>query len=251
MGKKKRQTFLDLAGEQFDRLTVIEEVDQRARGSVCWKCKCTCGNEKVVASRYLVGGNVRSCGCLQEELNKRAKYDLTGDTSGRLTALNYVYGTGHWLCKCSCGKETLVQTNHLRMKLRKSCGCLRQMETHGRWKGGYKHTKDGYVLVKTRETLNHPRVDSHGYVKEHTLVLEEKLSRYLERDEFAHHRNNIPWDNRPENLELVTKETHFIGSRVSDLVEFARWVLNKYDPESLVEELRDEVIGELQLLAAN
>lgn len=249
--RKERTNFLDLAGREFGRLTVIEEMTQRTRGSVCWKCKCTCGNEKVIASKYLMNGDVRSCGCLQEELNKQPKYDLVGFESGRLTAVHYVHGTGHWLCKCSCGKDTLVQTNHLRMQLRKSCGCLKQMETHSRWKGGYKHTKDGYVLVKTRETANHPRVDSHGYVKEHTLVLEEELDRYLEKDEFAHHRNNIPWDNRPENLELVIKETHFKGSRVSDLVEFAKWVLNRYDPEVLAEECREDVGGELKWLAAD
>ena len=24
----------------------------------------------------------------------------------------------------------------------------------------------------------------------------------------VHHKNNIPWDNRPENIELMTKEKH-------------------------------------------
>lgn len=58
------------------------------------------------------------------------RIDLTGKQFGRLTALS-VSGkdkVNHtvWLCKCSCGAETNVQSSHLITNHTRSCGCLLQ-----------------------------------------------------------------------------------------------------------------------------
>jgi hypothetical protein len=53
--------------------------------------------------------------------------DLTGHVYGRLTVisreLNSPVGKTRWLCKCSCGTETVVVGNHMRTGNTKSCGC--------------------------------------------------------------------------------------------------------------------------------
>lgn len=65
--------------------------------------------------------------------------------------------------------------------------------------------KDGYVLLKLP---THPFASRHGYVREHRLVVEKDLGRYLTTDEVIHHKNGAKNDNRISNLELMTKSEH-------------------------------------------
>lgn len=56
------------------------------------------------------------------------KMDLTGQQFGRLTALAPRENIGQrttWLCRCSCGRELVVETARLRNGHAKSCGCDR------------------------------------------------------------------------------------------------------------------------------
>ena len=54
--------------------------------------------------------------------------DLTGKTFGELYVIekSNVKKSNRvsWKCKCSCGNETIVITNHLTSGHTKSCGCL-------------------------------------------------------------------------------------------------------------------------------
>lgn len=53
--------------------------------------------------------------------------DLTGQTFNRLTVIRRVENKGRntmWLCKCSCGNETVVSAGNLKTGNTKSCGCL-------------------------------------------------------------------------------------------------------------------------------
>lgn len=62
--------FIDLTGQRFGRLVVIEKdiEKSKARGKTFWICKCDCGNTKSIHSVDLLRkGGTRSCGCLHRE----------------------------------------------------------------------------------------------------------------------------------------------------------------------------------------
>ena len=60
---------IDITGQKYGRLTVIERAGSYRRHQITWLCRCDCGNEVVVKSNALRTGNTRSCGCLVREGN--------------------------------------------------------------------------------------------------------------------------------------------------------------------------------------
>lgn len=58
---------LDLRGKRFNRLVVIERVENTPNGQTAWKCQCDCGNITIVRRGNLISGEVKSCGCLVKE----------------------------------------------------------------------------------------------------------------------------------------------------------------------------------------
>lgn len=68
----------DITGERFGRLVAEECVGVNKSGESLWRCKCDCGNSKIVPSgslrQALKGKGTRSCGCwLRETGIKNAK----------------------------------------------------------------------------------------------------------------------------------------------------------------------------------
>lgn len=106
------------------------------------------------------------------------------------------------------------------------------------WGGGRTmHVAHGYVKLKTP---GHPRADSQGYVREHVLVMEEVIGRFLLPGENVHHRNGVRDDNRPENLELWTVAQP-AGQRAADLLAWAREVIARYEPIEAALTVAEEV----------
>ncbi|MFC5541582.1 hypothetical protein ACFPOH_07370 [Ureibacillus suwonensis] len=125
MGRK----ILDLTGQKYGRLTVIEEVARKGYTRK-WLCRCECGNETIVTQPNLRNGHTTSCGCVQrEKTSKSNTADLTGKKFGKLKVVKRL-GTAKnrkavWLCKCECGNTTEVQSDKLLSGETTSCGCAR------------------------------------------------------------------------------------------------------------------------------
>jgi hypothetical protein len=58
--------LIDLTGERFFHLTVIERVPNKGT-HVTWKCQCDCGNISYPRTQALRKSLAQSCGCIQGE----------------------------------------------------------------------------------------------------------------------------------------------------------------------------------------
>lgn len=69
---------------------------------------------------------------------------------------------------------------------------------HPRWKGG-RRIDNGYIEIYSP---HHPYKKRNGCIKEHRLIMEKYLGRFLQFQEVIHHINGNKMDNRIENLML-------------------------------------------------
>lgn len=92
-------------------------------------------------------------------------------------------------------------------------------------------TKDGYEVARSQTGSHRASVRIHRLV----AVAEHGLDSVKEK--IVHHKNGIPWDNRPENLELMSRQKHGELHRPVDV----RWGnRNPIDAHKLVEDPREE-----------
>ena len=63
---------MDLTGQKFGRLTVINLLSERAKnGMKIYKCLCNCGNYINVRYGNLTSGNTKSCGCFNSDCSSK------------------------------------------------------------------------------------------------------------------------------------------------------------------------------------
>lgn len=100
-------------GDKFGDWEALEYLGNRK-----WKCQCSCGTISEVGTYQLTSGRSKSCGHATGKLK-----DLVGQVFGELTVIEYA-GDMKWKCKCSCGKEVIVNRGDLKTGNTKSCGHL-------------------------------------------------------------------------------------------------------------------------------
>lgn len=60
--------LIDLTGQRFGRLVVIERAENAKNGKAKWLCLCDCGNNTIVLGTHLNSGHTQSCGCIHSEV---------------------------------------------------------------------------------------------------------------------------------------------------------------------------------------
>lgn len=135
---------LDLTGQRFSKLVVIESSIKRKRGRnrTHWKCICDCGNIKEVEGTDLKRGNVKSCGCLRNRCSELHK----GERFGMLTVLAKSDKRHRrsvlWECVCDCGEIVFRKSYSLKSGRSDNCGCYsrkKAVETLGPLAGNPSH----------------------------------------------------------------------------------------------------------------
>lgn len=83
LGKKLPSRAIDMSGQRFGMVVVVERVPNSASGMAMWKVRCDCGGESCVQASNLRNGRTRSCGCLRagDHWNRRGNLKH-GHTAG-------------------------------------------------------------------------------------------------------------------------------------------------------------------------
>lgn len=88
---------IDLIGQRFGRLVVIERADSNSKGRARWLCQCDCGEQVIVLGYSLRCGGTKSCRCLYNE----------GNNTKHKLCYTRLYNT--WSCmksRCTNAKDT-------------------------------------------------------------------------------------------------------------------------------------------------
>ena len=109
MGRKP----IDLTGQRFGRLVVLEIAGVDSNRNPMWRCQCDCGNVTVVAGRNLRRGDTHSCGCYGHELSigghrhriHSGTYDGKNNGGSKKTRLYRIWGGMKDRCYNTHGKR--------------------------------------------------------------------------------------------------------------------------------------------------
>ena len=122
--------YIDITGNKYGRLTVLHRTDDAITKSgykkIMYTCQCECGKQKNIASAALKSGATKSCGCLNQDSNRKLRNDLTGRRFNSIVVLYRTenkHSSIYYHCRCDCGNELDISYSNLVNGKRYSCGC--------------------------------------------------------------------------------------------------------------------------------
>lgn len=187
-------------GNTYGRLTVISISDERRAGSVCWNCKCSCGNYVIVAGDELRSGGIKSCGCLMKDRTRECNgVNRVNKTYGKLTAIeideektSYHNHGLYWKCRCECGNYVSILGSNLDNGATKSCGCIKN--SYGEEIIG-KLLKNKGVTFAKEYSFNNLKSDLGGILRFDFAIFDKNnnLKQLIEYDGEQHFKATEIW----------------------------------------------------------
>lgn len=121
------------------------------------------------------------------------------------------YSSFLWSACSDCGKQRWVRIEGRKLITKRCKSCGQRGDRSFRWKGGRVKDGQGYILIKLQPNdFFYPMTKHDGYVYEHRLIMAKFLKHCLLPWEIVHHKNGIRDDNRKENLQLLSTQSHHI-----------------------------------------
>lgn len=108
------------------------------------------------------------------------------------------------LCQCGCGTIITGWNRHKKRFMKFIRGHHSKGENNPAWKGGRRKFRGYWLIWKPDHYFAH----CDGYVFEHRYIWEQMNKSCLLPFAEVHHINKIKTDNRPENLQVMTKSYH-------------------------------------------
>lgn len=112
---------VDLRGQKFNSLTVIDFVLKEGTKNSFWLCQCDCGSPPIIVEKgHLRSGHTKTCGKCKW-VNKKFGYLTVLEETKERTA------DGHKIvkCQCDCGKICFNGVDSLKKSLLiANCGCM-------------------------------------------------------------------------------------------------------------------------------
>lgn len=189
--RRKMGKFKDLTGQRFGRLVALKRGENWYRKNgvpeVRWECICDCGNKVVVRTSNLKSGTTTSCGCYSSEcVSKRCLIDLTGKRFSKLTVIERDTNRKSnkptmWICKCDCGNQVSVSSDHLTSGHTKSCGCLRSSGEYNiiQWLNNHNVEFETQKRFSDLLGINNGQLSFDFYIPINNLLIEAQGQQHL------------------------------------------------------------------------
>jgi hypothetical protein len=128
---KNEERKINLVGERFERLLVVEESNLSKPGNIKWKCLCDCGNVVDIGGRSLRSHKIKSCGCYRREVsavaqghrNRISKEFITNRLSQKGYELLSEYNGSNKSATMRCITCSLIFTRRVSTSLYDIHGC--------------------------------------------------------------------------------------------------------------------------------
>lgn len=178
---------IDLTGQRFERLTVIERRGRRGSRAL-WLCVCDCGNEITIDSNSLRTGNTRSCGCIRKEHSKRI---------GSANKMHGMFGT----------RLYMIWADIKRRCTNPNCDTYHYYGGRGitvceDWKNNFQTFYDWAIAAGYRDDLTIDRIDTNGdYCPDNC-----KWSTWEEQENNRRNNRLVTYDGKTQTISQWARE---------------------------------------------